>query len=152
VPYIVTCTLESTSPIDMSFTPHLAPKGGFGVTKLNDKDFTKNLSSLQSGKNTLSFMTSVADKNKTNELVIKNLDDTYSTTVKSCQATPASNVSSITNKAAAGYFYVTNDFPLFLDVAIGNYYPTEYCIPPYYKLYVGVSSNNQDVEVIGTHN
>jgi hypothetical protein len=157
VPYKVTCELESPSPtaLDMSYTPQLAPNGGFGVTTLNGKAITNNVMRIEAGQNTFSFLASVADnKNPANSLLLKNLDDRYNVTLKSCQANPVANVTAAANLntlTRGGYFYVTNRLGYYLDINVGNYVPTGYCIPPNFKQYVSVSTDNQNIEIVGLH-
>lgn len=155
VPYMVSCTLHSTSPnpSDMDFSPRLAPKGGFGVMKLNDKSIVQHIGALQNGENTLTFLVSVPDNHKqeTNAFVFKNLDNRFSVTLKACQAQPASNVTTAANRMSGGYFYITNYLPCFLDVSIGNFIPTNYCIPPFSKAYIETSTSYQNIDIVGTH-
>jgi hypothetical protein len=154
VPYVVSCNVESSSPetLDMHVAQQLAPKGGFGIAKVNDKSVVKEVGTFQSGQNTFSFMASVgSNKNVVNKMVLKNLDNRYSATVKSCQAQPASNSTLAANKVGGGYFYVTNDFGYYLDITVGAYFPDGYCIPPYSRAYITVSTPYQDIEIVRTH-
>lgn len=155
VPYMVTCDLDSSSPskLDMSFAPRLAPNGGFGVAKLNGKPVLKNVGSLQSGQNTFSFMVSVManDKSKSNVMIMKNLDDRFSASVKTCQAQPVTNVVAAANRMAGGYFYITNHLPYYVDISVGNYFQTDYCIYPYSKAYIEVTTGYQNIDIVGTH-
>jgi hypothetical protein len=154
VPYMITCEVESSSPtnLDMSVTQHLAPNGGFGVAKVNDKPMMRNVGALQNGQNTLSFLASVGTKgNAANQLILKNLDNRFASNVKSCQARPASNVTDMANRVHGGYFYVTNHLPYYVDITVGSYFPDAFCIPPYMKQYVSVSTAYQDIDIVGTH-
>lgn len=156
VPYTVTCTLESRAPSgsDLHIAPVLAPDSGFGVVKLNDDPVLKNTGTLHSGMNTLSVMVSVTAGRKPaiNALSLKNLDDQYPLSVKACQARPVTKmVTSAEKKVTGGYFYVTNHLPYFLDITVGNYFPTPYCIYPFLRQYIQVSTNNQDIDVVDIH-
>jgi hypothetical protein len=153
VPYMVTCNVDSTAPaeLDMSLIPHLAPNGGFGVAKVNDKPMLKNVGTLQTSHNTVSFMASIATQAKPNEMILKNLDDRFTSVVKSCEAKPVANVTSAANKVASGYFYVTNNLPYFVDITVGTFFPTGYCLYPNSKSYITVSTGYQDIAIIQTH-
>lgn len=153
VPYMITCQMNATSPTtqDVKLSRQLAPNGGFGVTKLNNKPFHE-VGTLQAGDNTFSFMVSISsDKTKTNQLTIKNLDDRFSASITSCQAQPVSNVTSAANQLSGGYFYVTNHLPYFVDIGVGNFIQTTYCLYPYSKQYVETSTSYQDIDIIATH-
>jgi hypothetical protein len=157
IPYKITCNMESAAPMTlaMSFAPILAPHGGFGVVSLNGKETSHNVLRLAAGQNSFSFMTSVADnKNLANTMQFKNLDDRYSVTLKSCQAEPVPNVTALTgnsNLMRSGSFYIQNNLGFFLDVTVGNYVPTAYCIPPMHTQYVSVTTDNQNVNIITIH-
>jgi hypothetical protein len=138
--------------MEMNFSPRLAPNGGYGVVTINGKPVLQNTGTLQSGENTFSFMTSVStSKAKNSFLLIKNLDARYASTIKSCQAKPVTNMTSAADQTHGGYFYVTNHFPYFLDITVGNFTPTPYCIYPFTSQYVAVSTAYQNIDVLGTH-
>jgi hypothetical protein len=154
VPYMVTCNVDSSAPaeLDMSLAPSLAPKGGFGVAKVNDKLMLKNVGTLASGLNTVSFMASVSgNKEKPNQIIFKNLDNHFTSTVKSCEAKPVSNVSSTQNGVAGGYFYVTNNLPYYTDITVGNFTPTGYCLYPNSVTYITVTTAYQNIAIVQTH-
>jgi hypothetical protein len=152
VPYMVTCDVEaSADKLDINLAPKLAPKGGYGVSRINDREILKNTGALQNGHNTLSFMASIAPKSSSNTVSVKNLDNHAAAVLKSCQAQPVSNVTMNANKVGAGYFYVTNYLGYYLDITVGNFSPTPYCIPPYYKQYIFTTTSYQDIDVVATH-
>ncbi len=155
VPYMVTCSVNSSSsrPVDVALVPELAKNGGFGVTTINGKAMAMhNNGQLQSGENKLSFMASINKNDQANFIKLKNLDDHNSITVAHCDGQPVSNVKSFADrKVGSGYFYVYNHLPVYLDISVGNWTPTSYCIPPYYSYYIWVSTNNQNISVDGTH-
>ena len=156
VPYTVSCTLETTAPsgTDINIAPHLVPDSGFGVVTLNNQPALKNTGTLSQGKNTLSVMVSVAEDSKSvaNSLVLKILDDRHPLTLKACHALPVTRaVTSASTRVMGGYFYVTNHLPYFLDIMVGNYLPIPYCIYPFLRQYIQVTSSYQDIDVLNIH-
>jgi hypothetical protein len=154
VPYMVTCNVDSTAPagLDMSLAQSLAPKGGFGVARVNDKPMSNNVGTLNSGHNTVSFMASVStNKDKPNQIIFKNLDARFTSVVKSCEAKPVSNVTDTAHQVAGGYFYVSNNLGYYVDITVGNYTPTGYCLPPYSVNYILVSTAYQNIAIVQTH-
>lgn len=155
VPFIVSCELHSQSAksLDIQIAPKLSKNSGFGVTKINETAAPQNMGALKSGKNKLSFLVSVAENKdgKTNVINVKNLDRQYSVAINNCQALPANNVTSAANKVGGDYFFISNHLPYFADVTVGNFFPTEFCIPPFSRLYVQTSTHDQNIDIIRTH-
>lgn len=156
VPFIVTCEMDSNAPskLDIKFSPKLVRNSGFGVIKINNQAISQqDLGALSPGKNTLSFLVSIADNKdqSSNILNIKNLDQRYTVNINACHALPANNVTTAANKVAGGYFYVTNHLPYFVDISVGNYFPTNYCIGPYSRYFIETSTYNQNIDIISTH-
>lgn len=156
VTYVVSCRADSSSPttVELSLAPHLAKNSGFGIVKMNGKAALKNIGSLEKPHNTISFLTSVAnsDGKTPSTIIVNNLDDRYSVTINECEAKPASNaVTKGGGYIIGGYFYVTNRFPYFLDIAVGDYSPTLYCIYPYTRQFIETSTSFQDIDIVGTH-
>lgn len=155
--YVVSCNVDSSSPntLQLSVAPHLAKKSGFGIVKMNGKSALKNVGSLEKPHNTLTFLTSVAknDGKAPNGIIINNLDDKHVISINSCEAKPASNTVAKGGSyiLGGGYFYVSNPFPYFLDILVGDYSPTPYCIYPYLTQLVETSTSYQNINIVGTH-
>ncbi len=154
VPYMVTCDVESTAPtgLDISLAPSLAAKGGYGVATVNAKPMFNNVGTLKNGENTVSFMTSISNnKDQPNQIIFKNLDSRFTSVIKSCEAKPVSNVTDAAHQVAGGYFYVTNNLPYYVDITVGNFTPTGYCLYPNSVTYISVTTAYQNIAIVQTH-
>ena len=146
--YTLTCefTNNQSEALDMRFEPN-ASSTSYGQVTLNGATLVNLQGSLESGSNTL-VIDDITNKGNNASLLLKNLDLKHSVEITHCSAKPA------IKKLSADYggsFIAYNDTAYFIDITVGNFFPTPYTIYPFASRWINVSTNNQNIAIKGIY-
>ncbi|WP_367607417.1 hypothetical protein [Legionella sp. W05-934-2] len=153
--YNVSCSFFNSleTSVDFLISPRLLPESQYRNVQLNQKPLANNHGQLQAGNNLISFDIEVQkeDSQHYNQLTLKS-DSNTPPILTECIATPLTNNvrhNQHSEVSSGGYFFAYNDTNHPVTITVGNFFPTKYAIKPHGRKMVWVSTDNQDIHVIG---
>lgn len=143
--YNLSCqvTNPQVEPVDMRFEPGAGTDIVYGQVSLNETILDNQQGSLQSGSNTLTVHDLGIGKGS-HVLQFKNLDFNHRVEVSNCVARPAIHTKLM---PTSGSFIAYNDTSAFVEIKVGNFFPTPYTISPHSSRWIFVSTDNQNIKI-----
>lgn len=149
VHYNITCqvTNAQSEAVDMRFEMGNGKVNGSAYSQilLNDAVLMNAQGSAHSGDNTVVITEATNLDTTPSELSFRNLDTVHTVQVDHCVARPA--IKKVSSGYRGGLFIASNESPHWVEIKVGNFFPTSYNIAPYSNRWVSVSTDNQNIAI-----